>query len=91
MGLFEKAEGKVTETLGKAQIKYGEVIDSPEHIIKGEAKEICGAGKQVTSQLLDSAQECVKNTQLGIKKNPLTSVAISAGVGFVIGYLLNKK
>lgn len=91
MGIFDKAKGNATETIGKAETQYGKATDSPEHLVKGKAKEICGAAKQATSQLLDSAQECTQEAQVRIKEKPLTAVAIFAGVGFVVGYLLGKK
>lgn len=91
MGLFDKAESKTEQVTGKVQNKYGEVTGNAEHEVKGKAKEAYGQRKQAASDTLDAVQDCAHTAHKHIKKNPLTAATISAGVGFLIGYLIAKK
>lgn len=80
MGLFEKAENKAQEVAGTAQQTYGEVTDSPEQQVKGTIRKCAAQGCNVLNNTADT-----------VKNNPLTSVTIAAGIGFVFGYLISKK
>lgn len=84
MGIFDKAKGTVTESAGHVEETYGDVTDSLEHQLKGQAKQVCGKGMRVASQACDTVKQQIEG-------NPLASVAIVAGVGVVLGYLLGRK
>ncbi|KPD02054.1 DUF883 family protein [Moellerella wisconsensis] len=80
MGLFEKAEDKSKEAVGTSQQKFGQAVDSPEHEAKGAVKKYTAQGCDVLHDSMDT-----------IKANPVATVAVAAGIGFVFGYLLGKK
>lgn len=84
MSIFEKAKGAATESAGHVEETYGDATDSLDHQLKGQAKQACGKGMRAASQAVDTVKQQVES-------NPLASVAIIAGVGVVLGYLLGRK
>lgn len=84
MGMFEKAKGVANEAAGQVEESYGEATNSHQHRLEGQARQIYGKGLGAASDAMDTAKQQVET-------NPLTSVAISAGIGLIIGYLLGRK
>ena len=52
-----------------------------------QIKEVAGEHAEAAGEKLSDAADEVKNF---VKKHPLASVAIAAGVGYLIGRLLSK-
>ena len=55
-----------------------------------KAAEIKARAEHVYSDVKQKAQELRKETEVYVKENPLTSVCIALGAGFVIGMLARR-
>lgn len=84
MSLFDKANDKAEEAIGKGQEELGKAFDSPEHEFKGRARQQAARA----SYAIDDALDCVKSKT---KDSPLVSLAIAAGVGFLAAKILGRR
>lgn len=84
MSLFDKANDKAQETLGKGQEEFGKAFDSHEHEFKGKVRQQAAKA----SYALDDALDCVKSKT---KDSPIVSLAIAAGIGFLAAKILNRR
>ena len=66
-------KGKLNEAAGSAQDAYGQ--------IKGQATEALG-------QARDQAQDVYEQVESYVREQPLTAVAIGAGLGLLLGMLM---
>ncbi|MBU5377492.1 MAG: DUF883 family protein [Pantoea sp.] len=79
-----KIEDTVKEVAGAAEQQWGEATDSPRHRVRGAARRY---SNQATYAARDAA-DCVKDQ---VQANPLAGLAVAAGVGVFIGFLLGRK
>lgn len=84
MSLFDKANDKAEEAIGKGQEEFGRATDSPEHTAKGKARQHAARA----SYAIDDALDCVKSKT---QDSPLVSLAIAAGVGFLAAKILGRR
>ncbi|ATZ10973.1 glycine zipper domain-containing protein [Erwinia amylovora] len=84
MSLFDKANDKAQEAVGKGQEELGKAVDSPEHELKGKVRQHAAKA----SYAVDDALDCVKTKT---QDAPLVSLAIAAGVGFLAAKLLGRR
>ncbi|KAA3620463.1 MAG: DUF883 domain-containing protein [Calditrichaeota bacterium] len=71
---------KLNALIAEAEDKLTENLSE----LSKKADEIKGVAEQQMKESLADAEE-------HIRKNPLSSVAVAAGVGFVLGLLLNRR
>jgi len=79
-----KIEDTVKEVAGAAEQQWGEATDSPRHRVRGAARRY---SNQATYAARDAA-DCIKDQ---VQSNPLGGLAVAAGVGVFIGFLLGRK
>jgi ElaB/YqjD/DUF883 family membrane-anchored ribosome-binding protein len=79
-----KIEDKVKEAAGAAQEQWGEATDSPKHQFKGAARRY---SNQASYAARDAA-DCIKDQ---VQSNPFAGLAVAAGVGVFLGFLLGRK
>lgn len=84
MSLFDKANDKAQEAIGKGQEEFGKAVDSPEHEFKGKVRQQASRA----SYALDDALDCVKTKT---KDAPLVSLAVAAGIGFLAAKILGRR
>lgn len=56
----EQIKGTVKEAAGKVQQKAGELIDSPETVAKGVAKQVQGKGLKAVGDLKEAAEKAAE-------------------------------
>ncbi|WP_017346373.1 DUF883 family protein [Pantoea sp. A4] len=80
--------GKTKDTLeefaGAAEQQWGEVTDSPRHQLRGAARRYSHRASHAAKDAADCLQQQVK-------ENPTAGLAIAAGVGLLVGFLLGRR
>jgi len=84
MSLFDKANDKAQEAVGKGQEEFGKAVDSPEHEFRGKVRQQAAKA----TYAFDDAIDCVKSKT---KDSPIVSLAIAAGIGFLAAKILNRR
>ncbi|MCZ4058657.1 CsbD family protein [Pantoea sp. LMR881] len=79
-----KIEDAVKEAAGAAQEQWGEATHSPKHQAKGAARRYTNQA----SYAARDAADCIKDQ---VQSNPFAGLAVAAGVGVFIGFLLGRK
>ncbi|QKJ87563.1 hypothetical protein PMPD1_2622 [Paramixta manurensis] len=82
--MLDKAKDKVDEALGAGQEQFGKASGSAEHEAKGKVRKQLARG----SYAVDDFFEAVKDQT---KSSPLATLAIAAGIGFVLGKVIGRK
>ncbi len=82
--MLGKIEDTVKEVAGAAEQQWGEATDSLPHRVRGVARRY---SNQATYAARDAA-DCIKDQ---VQSNPLAGLAVAAGVGVFIGFLLGRK
>ncbi|WP_312241010.1 glycine zipper domain-containing protein [Pantoea sp.] len=82
--MYGKAEDKLKEAAGAAQETWGDASDSPEHKVKGAARKYSAQAGYAARDVADSVKDQVQS-------NPFAGLAVAAGIGVFIGYLLGRK
>lgn len=79
-----KIEDKVKEAAGAVQEQWGAATGSSEHQTKGAARRYTNQA----SYAARDAADCIKDQ---VQSNPFAGLAVAAGVGVFIGFLLGRK
>jgi uncharacterized protein YjbJ (UPF0337 family) len=58
-----QVKGKIKETAGTAQRKFGEAVDSPSHQVKGAAKEVAGKAQKTAGDIKEAADDATRSTR----------------------------
>ena len=82
--MLDKAKDKVDEAIGAGQEELGKASGSAKHEVKGNVRKQLARG----SYALDDFVESVKDQT---KSSPLATLAIAAGIGFVLGKVIGRK
>ncbi|MBW8308309.1 MAG: CsbD family protein [Candidatus Paracaedibacteraceae bacterium] len=92
---LEVIKGEKDKLIGIIQKKYGEGKESIEEALKSimgnsenALEDTLAALKEKKDEAVDYTQQLTSVLQEKIKKNPLPSMFISLGVGFLIGKLI---
>lgn len=90
---FEKIKGDKDKLVGLIQEKYGEAKDQIEETLSeilgsSSLHEAVETAYKKKDEAIDSAQRMCGDLSEQVKKNPLASVLIGVGVGFLIGKLM---
>lgn len=71
-----RVTGAARETLGRAQETVGGLSGNHDFQARGQANQMQGQAENFVGQLCDNVRE-----------QPLTSLAIAAGIGYILGRL----
>lgn len=82
--MYGKTEDKLKEATGAAQETWGEAVDSPEHKVKG-------AARKYSAQAGYAARDMAESVKDQVQASPFAGLAVAAGIGVFIGYLLGRK
>lgn len=77
-------EGVAKEVVGEFKEKAGAVLGDPAMELSGKAKALCGQSQQMVADAAEVAREA-------IAESPLRVLAITLGVGVVLGALWSKS
>ena len=78
--MFEKAEGAVQNFAGKIQDAVGGATGDSSTQLEGKTRQLTGKAQQSYGEVLDQVRESAVT-------NPVATVAVVAGIGFVLGAL----
>lgn len=82
--MFEKAEGAVQNIAGRIQDAVGAATGDSSTQLEGKARQMAGKAQQGYGEVLDQVRESAVT-------NPVATVAVVAGVGFILGALWAKR
>ncbi|ONG43663.1 CsbD family protein [Pseudoroseomonas deserti] len=71
-----RVTGAARETVGRVQEAVGGLTGNRDYQARGAANQMQGQAENVLGQLCDNVRE-----------QPLTSIAIAAGIGYILGRL----
>jgi uncharacterized protein YjbJ (UPF0337 family) len=81
--MFEKTEGTVQNIAGKVQDAFGAATGDGEQQIKGKARQVAGKAQESYGEVLDTVRDAAVS-------NPLGTLAVVAGAGFILGALWSR-
>ncbi|TPG24863.1 CsbD family protein [Variovorax guangxiensis] len=82
--MFERAEGTMQNIAGRVQDAFGAATGDTGTQLEGKARQAAGRAQQSYGQLLDQVRESAVT-------NPLGTLAVMAGVGFVLGAIWARR
>ena len=82
--MMEKAEGTAQKWVGKAQEAVGDVTGDASAQIKGKAREVAGRTQECYGEALNMVRESAAS-------NPVATIAVAAGIGFLLGALITRR
>jgi len=82
--MMEKAEGTAQKWVGKAQDAVGDITGDAGTQIKGKAREMAGRTQECYGETLNMVRDSAAN-------NPMATIAVAAGIGFLIGALMTRR
>ncbi|WP_010304033.1 CsbD family protein [Candidatus Odyssella thessalonicensis] len=92
---FSSINGEKDKLVGLIQSKYGETKEYIEDYIteilnksEGLIEDTLHTLKEKKEEAVDYSQQLAKDLSERVKDNPLPSVAISLGIGFLLGRLI---
>ena len=80
----EQVKGAVEKVAGKAQGFIGDLTGDEQLQAEGVARQAAGQLQQTYGDALDTVGDFAKN-------KPLTTVAVVAGIGLLVGLLLRRR
>lgn len=82
--MIEQAEGTVRKIAGQVQEAFGAATGDADTQARGQARQAAGSVQQTYGEVLDQVRESAVT-------NPVVTVAVIAGLGFVLGALWSKR
>lgn len=82
--MFEQAKDKVDEAIGAGQEQFGKAAGSSEHELKGKVRQKLARGSYAVDDFVDTVKQQTKSP-------PLASLAVAAGIGFVLAKVIGRK
>lgn len=82
--MFNKTEGAMQSIAGRVQEAFGSVTGDTSAQIKGRARRVAGGTQYGYGQVIDLVRESAI-------RNPVGTVAVVAGVCFVLGAVWSKR
>ena len=82
--MFEKAEGTMQNIAGRVQDAFGAATGDTGTQMEGKARQVAGKAQQSYGDVLDQVRESAVT-------NPVGTLAVVAGVGFILGALWAKR
>lgn len=53
----EQLKGSIKQAAGKVQEEFGEMVDSPKHVVKGLSRQVAGRAEKALGDLKEVAQQ----------------------------------
>jgi len=82
--MFERAEGTMQNLAGRAQEAFGAATGDASTEVEGKARRAAGRAQQSYGEVLDQVRESAVS-------NPLGTLAVAAGVGFLVGAIWARR
>ncbi|RYX96000.1 MAG: CsbD family protein [Comamonadaceae bacterium] len=82
--MFEKAEGTVRNLAGHVQEAVGNATGDASTQADGKANQFVGKAQETYGELLNDFRKCAV-------ANPVSTVAVVAGIAFVLGALSTRR
>ena len=82
--MFERVEGKAQEIAGRVQDAVGKVTDDDALRLEGQARQVAGKAQDAYGAALNNVREAAIT-------NPLGTVALVGGIGFLLGALWARR
>ncbi len=82
--MFEKTEGAIQNIAGRVQDAFGAATGDTGSQIKGKARRAAGSAQYGYGEILNQVRESAVT-------NPIGTVAVVAGVFFVLGAMFAKR
>jgi uncharacterized protein YjbJ (UPF0337 family) len=82
--MFEKAEGTMQNIAGRVQDAFGAATGDAGTQLEGKARQAAGRAQQGYGEVLNQVRESAVT-------NPLGTLAVVAGVGFILGALWARR
>lgn len=82
--MFEKAEGTMQNIAGRVQDAFGAATGDAGTQLEGKARQAAGRAQQGYGEVLNQVRESAVT-------NPLGTLAVVAGVGFILGALWAQR
>jgi uncharacterized protein YjbJ (UPF0337 family) len=82
--MFERTEGAMQNIAGRVQDAFGAATGDTGTQVKGKIRRVAGEAQYGLGDVLDQVREAAL-------KNPIGTVAVTAGVFFVIGAIWSKR
>jgi len=82
--MLEQTEGTVQKIAGRVQDAFGAATGDAETQAKGKAREAVGSVQESYGEVLNQVRESAVS-------NPVVTLAVIAGIGFVLGAAWAKR
>lgn len=82
--MFEKAEGTVQNIAGRIQDAVGAATGDSSTQLEGKTRQLAGKAQQSYGDVLNQVRESAVT-------NPVATLAVVAGAGFILGALWAKR
>jgi uncharacterized protein YjbJ (UPF0337 family) len=82
--MFEKTQGTVKEVAGRVQEAVGQVTGDQSTRFEGQTRQLLGKAERGYGEVLNRLRESAVT-------NPVATVAIIVGVGFILGALWERR
>ena len=82
--MFEKAEGTLQNIAGHVQDAVGGATGDTSVQAEGKARQLAGKAQQTYGDVLNQVRESAVT-------NPVGTIAVAAGAGFLLGALLSRR
>lgn len=82
--MFEKTEGTLQNIAGRVQDAVGGATGDTSVQAEGKARQLAGKAQQTYGDVLNQVRESAVS-------NPVGTIAVAAGAGFVLGALFARR
>lgn len=82
--MFEKVEGTLQKVAGRVQDTFGAASGDAGNQVEGKARQVAGKAQESYGDLLNQVRESAVS-------NPVATIAVVAGVGFLLGALWARR
>ncbi|RZL45105.1 MAG: CsbD family protein [Variovorax sp.] len=82
--MFEKTEGTLQNIAGRVQDAVGGATGDTSVQAEGKARQLAGKAQQTYGDVLNQVRESAVS-------NPVGTIAVAAGAGFVLGALFSRR
>jgi ElaB/YqjD/DUF883 family membrane-anchored ribosome-binding protein len=87
LGEFKEVLASVEEFIHAAASQSGEKLEKA----RANLERVTRAGREALERAEESGRAAVEATEVSIKEHPWTAVAVSAGVGLLLGLLISRR
>jgi uncharacterized protein YjbJ (UPF0337 family) len=82
--MIDQAKGVANDVVGKAQDAYGGATGDFATQLKGKARQAAGKAQQTYGEALSTVRDAAASS-------PVASLAVAAGIGFLLGVLWTRR